>query len=145
MEMERKYQEYKDINEQVLYLHKSKKIIVDTEDRHYLEERNYVSLVKPYKAFFSTGRNNKGKLVYKKETNFKEVIKLVNLDDAYAKMLYELIGVFERKIKSVLFAEICHNYVTCDNSDIYCIRYVDEIKRFINDETSELPFFLPGF
>lgn len=145
MEMERKYQEYKDINEQVLYLYKSKKIIVDVEDRHYLEERNYVSLVKPYKAFFSTGRNNKGKLVYKKETNFKEVIKLVNLDDAYAKMLYELIGVFERKFKSVLFSEICHNYVTCDNSDIYCIRYVDEIKRFINDETSELPFFCPGF
>lgn len=28
MEMERKYQEYKDINEQVLYLYKSKKIIV---------------------------------------------------------------------------------------------------------------------
>ena len=141
MEMERKYQKYKDINEQVLYLYKSKKIIVDAEVRHYLEERNYVSLVKPYKAFLSTGRNNKGKLVYKKETNFKEVIKLVNLDDAYAKMLYELIGVFERKFKSVLFSEICHNYVTCDNSDIYRIRYVDEIKRFINDETSELPFF----
>ena len=69
----------------------------------------------------------------------------MNLDDAYAKMLYELIGAFERKFKSVLFAEICHNYVTCDNSDIYCIRYVDEIKRFINDETSELPFFCPGF
>ena len=145
MEMERKYQEYKDINEQVLYLYNSKKIIVDVEDRHYLEERNYVSLVKPYKAFFSTGRNNKGKLVYKKETNFKEVIKLVNLDDAYAKMLYELIGVFERKFKSVLFAEICHNYVACDNSDIYCVRYVDEIKRFINDETSELPLFCPSF
>ena len=55
MEMERKYQEYKDINEQVLYLYKSKKIIVDAEVRHYLEERNYVSLVKPYKAFFFNG------------------------------------------------------------------------------------------
>ena len=42
MEMERKYQEYKDINEQVLYLYNSKKIIVDVEDRHYLEERNYI-------------------------------------------------------------------------------------------------------
>lgn len=41
--------------------------------------------------------------MYKKETNFKEVIKLVNLDDAYAKMLYELIGVFERNFKSVYF------------------------------------------
>lgn len=41
--------------------------------------------------------------MYKKETNFKLVIKLVNLDDAYAKMLYELIGVFERKFKSVYF------------------------------------------
>ena len=35
------------------------KCVEYSEDRHYLEERNYVSLVKPYKAFFSTGRNNK--------------------------------------------------------------------------------------
>ena len=34
MEMERKYQEYKDINEQVLYLYNSKKIIVDVEDEY---------------------------------------------------------------------------------------------------------------
>ena len=107
------------------------------EDRHYLEERNYVSLVKPYKAFFSTGRNNKGKLVYKKETNFKEVIKLVNLDDAYAKMLYELIGVFERKFKSVLFAEICHNYVTCDNSDLILPR-IEEINVKVNPSNSRI-------
>lgn len=119
------------------YLCKSKKIIVDVEDRHYLEERNYVSLVKPYKAFFSTGRNNKGKLVYKKETNFKEVIKLVNLDDAYAKMLYELIGVFERKFKSVLFAEICHNCVTCDNSDLSLPR-IEEINVKVNPSNSRI-------
>ena len=67
MENITKHQIYRNINEQIQYLYDSKKIIVDVEDRHYLEERNYISLVKPYKAFFSTGRNNKGKLVYKKE------------------------------------------------------------------------------
>jgi hypothetical protein len=49
----------------VEYLYKSKKIIVDDEDKHYFSERNYISLINPYKQFFSTGRNNKGKLIYK--------------------------------------------------------------------------------
>lgn len=145
MENITKHQIYRNINEQIQYLYDSKKIIVDVEDRHYLEERNYISLVKPYKAFFSTGRNNKGKLVYKKESNFKDVIRLVNLDDEYAKRLYELVGVFERKLKSILFTEICHNYITCENSDIYCIRYIDEIKQFISGNSSELPLFCKNF
>ncbi|WP_373211421.1 Abi family protein [Holdemanella biformis] len=145
MKNKTKHQEYKNIDEQIQYLYDSKKIIVDAEDRHYLEERNYISLVKPYKAVFSTGRNNEGKFVYKKESNFKDVIKLVNLDDEYAKKLYELIGAFERKFKSVLFTEICHNYVTCENPDIYCIRYIDEISRFIKGNSSELPIFCKNF
>lgn len=52
MENITKHQIYRNINEQIQYLYDSKKIIVDVEDRHYLEERNYISLVKPYKAFF---------------------------------------------------------------------------------------------
>lgn len=63
MKNKTKHQEYKNIDEQIQYLYDSKKIIVDAEDRHYLEERNYISLVKPYKAVFSTGRNNEGKFV----------------------------------------------------------------------------------
>lgn len=57
MKNKTKHQEYKNIDEQIQYLYDSKKIIVDAEDRHYLEERNYISLVKLYKAVFSTGRN----------------------------------------------------------------------------------------
>ena len=70
------YKTYMTIDEQIEYLKESKKIVVDDEDRHYFEERNYISLINPYKEYFSTGRNNKGKLVYKKEANFKELINL---------------------------------------------------------------------
>ena len=45
MENITKHQIYRNINEQIQYLYDSKKIIVDVEDRHYLEERNYISLV----------------------------------------------------------------------------------------------------
>ena len=61
----------------------------------------------------------------------------MNLDDAYAKMLYELIGVFERKFKSVLFAEICHNYVACDNSDLTLPR-IEEINVKVNSSNSRI-------
>ena len=39
------YKTYKTIDEQIEYLKESKKIIVDDEDRHYFEERNYISLI----------------------------------------------------------------------------------------------------
>lgn len=36
---------YKSIDEMVEYLYKSKKIIVDNEDKHYFTERNYISII----------------------------------------------------------------------------------------------------
>lgn len=77
-------------------------------------------------------------MVYKKEANFKELINLISIDDKFAKKLYEAIGYFERKLKNVLFSEICKLYIDNEEKDIHCISYVSEIHSFITKQT-ELP------
>ena len=52
MNEKREIKTYKSIDEMVEYLYKSKKIIVDDEDKHYFSERNYISMISPYKQFF---------------------------------------------------------------------------------------------
>lgn len=79
-----KYKTYKTVDKQIEYLKENKNIIVDEEDRHYLEDRNYISLVNPYKIFFASGRNNEGKLVYKKQLNFKELLSIIKIDEDYS-------------------------------------------------------------
>ena len=73
MNEKREIKTYRSIDERVEYLYKSKKIIVDDEDKHYFSERNYISMINPYKQFFSTGRTNKGKLIYEKNTTSKNL------------------------------------------------------------------------
>ena len=102
-------------------------------------------MINPYKEYFSTGRNNKGKLVYKKEANFKELINLISIDDKFAKKLYEAIGYFERKLKNVLFSEICKLYIDNEEKDIHCISYVSEIHSFITKQTELPPQFCSNF
>lgn len=115
MNEKREIKTYKSIDEMVEYLYKSKRIIVDDEDKHYFSERNYISMINPYKQFFSTGRNNKGKLIYKKEHNFKELINIIKIDDEFSKLMYEKIGLFEKKLKVVVFNEMCLKYVNCED------------------------------
>lgn len=126
---------YKSIDEMVEYLYKSKKIIVDNEDKHYFSERNYISIINPYKQFFSTGRNNKGELIYKKEHNFKELLKIVKIDDEFSKLMYEKIGLFEKKLKVIIFDEMCLKYINCEDciKDKTCTVYLDEIKNFLEN------------
>lgn len=59
--------------------------------------------------------------------------------------MYSYIGEFEKKFKSVLFSEICKKYINCDNSDKYCISYVDEINNFLTNNETDLPRFCPNF
>ena len=135
MNEKREIKTYKSIDEMVEYLYKSKKIIVDDEDKHYFSERNYISLINPYKQFFSTGRNNKGKLIYKKEHNFKELINIIKIDDEFSKLMYEKIGLFEKKLKVVVFNEMCLKYVNCEDcsKDKTCTIYLKEIKDFLEN------------
>lgn len=59
MNEEREIKTYKSIDEMVEYLYKSKKIIVDDEDKHYFSERNYISMINPYKQFFQQAETTK--------------------------------------------------------------------------------------
>ena len=146
MNREHENKTYKSIDEMVEYLYKSKKIIVDTEDEHYFSERNYISLINPYKQFFSTGRNNKGELIYKKDHNFKELLKIVKIDDEFSKLTYEKIGLFEKKLKVQIFDEMCLKYINCEDclKDKACTTYLDEIKSFLESGTS-IPRFCENY
>ena len=59
MNEKREIKTYKSIDEMVEYLYKSKKIIVDDEDKHYFSERNYISMINPYKQFFQQAETTK--------------------------------------------------------------------------------------
>lgn len=59
MNEKREIKTYRSIDEMVEYLYKSKKIIVDDEDKHYFSERNYISMINPYKQFFQQTETTK--------------------------------------------------------------------------------------
>lgn len=40
---------YKTIDEQIEYLRKNKRIIIDEEDKHWFKDINYITMVNPYK------------------------------------------------------------------------------------------------
>lgn len=44
---------YRSVDEQITYLKENKKIIVKDEQRYIFRERNYSSLINPYKEFFA--------------------------------------------------------------------------------------------
>lgn len=136
------YKTYKTVDEQIQHLKDNKKIIVDDEDRHYLEERNYISLINPYKVFFASGRNNEGRLIYKNQSNFKELLNIIKIDEDYSKRIYGLIGSFEKKFKNIIISEICSKYVNINDS--YCLKYIDELYKFLLG-TIEFPMFCENY
>lgn len=134
--------EYKTVDEQIKYLKDNKKIIVKDEHKNIFEERNYTSLINPYKDFFSNGRDENGNHIYVKEIDFEEILKIIKVDDDFCTTMYTYIGVFEKKFKAVLFSEICKKYIDCDQEDKTCTCYVDEINEFLNNEDlDKLPRF----
>lgn len=123
------YKTYKTIDEQIKYLKENKKIIVDDEDRHWLQDVNYISLINPYKEIFANGKNQEGKHIYTNFVNFKEILKVMNVELSFSNVLYKDIRGFERKFKNLVFSELCNIYVS--NHDDYCIQYHKEIYNFL--------------
>ena len=139
------YKTYKTIDEQIDYLKENKKIIVDTEDKHWLKDVNYISLINPYKEIFANGKNKEGKHIYPNYVNFKELLKVMKIDYEFSAKAYNDIRDFERKLKNLVIIEICNKYKHILN-DSFCIQYVYEIKNFIdNPSDSTLPLFCPNF
>lgn len=102
--------------------------------------------VNPYKEFFSYGKNEKGKYIYVKDTDFEDILKINKIDEEFCTAMYSYIGTFEKKFKTVLFNEICLKYINCDNPDYTCTSYVDEIDEFVKTgDMNKLPRFCVNF
>lgn len=103
MECIENHKEYKNIDEQIRYLYDSKKIVVDKEDEHWFVDVNYITLINPYKEIFATGKDENGNHVYGEYTNFKEFLKIMEIELKFTDVLYKSIRDFERKFKNVIF------------------------------------------
>lgn len=135
---------FRTIEEQIRYIQEYKSIFTSQEDYNLFLERNYASIINPYKELFSSGRNHEGKHIYKKNTDLKEIINLIKIDDNYSAKLYSLIGYFEKRFKNEIFYAISLKYAF--NNDINCINYVDEIKNYLDFKQNEnLPIFCDNF
>lgn len=127
---------YKTIDEQIKYLKESKKIIVDKEDEHWFIDVNYITLINPYKDFLANGKDSNGNHIYPNYVNYKELLKIMNLELQFSDVLYKDIRNFERKFKNVTFSILCKRYVQ-EQQDIYCLNYVNEIYNFNNQYSIE--------
>lgn len=97
------HKSYKNIDEQITYLYESKKIIVAEEDKHWLIDVNYITLINPYKEIFATGKDKDGKHIYSEYVDFKELLKIMKIELEFTDTLYKSIRDFERKFKNVVF------------------------------------------
>ena len=123
------YKRYKTVEEQIAYLKETKKIIVDDEDRHWFDDVNYISLINPYKEIFANGKTKEGKHIYPNYVNFKEILKVMEVELSFTDALYRNIRSFERKLKNLVFNELCNIYVS--NDDYFCIKYSADIYDFL--------------
>lgn len=138
------YKTYKTVDEQIEYLKANKKIFVSEKHKDFLYERNYISIINPYKEFFAVGKNQKKNHIYKESIDFIEIMKLIKVDDAFSHQLYAYISIFERKFKNILITEMCNKYMV-EPLDKECIIYIDEIQNFLCSPSEEnLPRFCPS-
>jgi len=139
---------YKNIDEQIEYLKMFKKIIINENERSILEDRNYISVINPYKEFFATNqivKNIEGYTkkihIYESETPIQNILSVVKYDDKISDYFFRTIGQFERKFRNVLINAICELYVhnsQMPNESLKCLEYITEIEKFINQYTIEL-------
>lgn len=139
---------YKNVDEQIEYLKKSKNIIINKDERYVLEDRNYISVINPYKDFFATNqvvKNIKGYTkkihIYESETSIQDILNVVKYDDEISNYFFRTIGQFERKFKNVLINAICELYVRdsqIPNESLKCLEYITEIEKFIKQYTIEI-------
>lgn len=153
---EKELKKYRNVDEQIEYLYKSKKIINDFSDNRWLKEVNYITLINPFKEIFAAGIDGKGNHIYKNETKVQHFVSLLQLDGQFSDCLFWAIRDFERKLKTLVITEMCEAYACNedgDEKDETCTSYVQDISSFLyaytnsdNTELSEilLPCFCPN-
>lgn len=142
---------YKTIDEQIEYLRKNKRIIIDEEDKHWFKDINYITMVNPYKELFSNGKDTNGNHIYTTNINFKELLNVMKIDCEFANYLFKDIRRFEQKLKASLFSSLCKAY-SKKQDDLYSTKYINEIKIFLYDyqtiidkqKINELPLLCPN-
>ena len=127
--------------EMIEFLKENKKIIVSDEYSEIYSERNYVSIINPYKTVFSYGTKQNGCHYYKNITSIEDYVRLANLDDDFSNALYRYIGIFEKRLKNEVIDQCCKLYV--EKGDANCTTYSQEIKDVI-DGKRKTPTFGPN-
>ena len=67
---------FKTYEEQLDYLEKNKRITHNLDNELILQERNYSSLITPYKEIFSSGRDASNKHIYNYDTSLSDLIRM---------------------------------------------------------------------
>jgi len=96
---------FKTLDEQSFYLVSTKNVVDDPVIKEILSERSYVSIINPYKKLFSKGVGSQGHTYYE-NIDFKQYMEMAALDDFCSSILYQWIGMFERKLKLAIAYEI---------------------------------------
>ena len=97
---------YKNIDEQIEYLKMFKKIIINENERSILEDRNYISVINPYKEFFATNqivKNIEGYTkkihIYESETPIQNILSVVNMMIKFLTIFLEPLGNLKGNLK----------------------------------------------
>lgn len=123
------------------YLKENKKIFVSSEYSNIFVERNYISIINPYKTLFAYGKKKDGSHYYKDNVSIEEIMTIIRLDDLFCQSLYNYIGAFERRIKEEVITHCCKPYV--EKGDTECVTYSEEIKIFLENGATP-PLFSPN-
>ncbi len=117
---------FKTYDEQIDYLMENKNIKYSEEIKEVLKERQYTSIINPYKTLFSKGKDKENNHIYDDEIDFDCYIRLAKADDFYANKISILIGSFERRLKVSLGYHISHQMFL--NNDSYAVEYKKTFK-----------------
>lgn len=130
---------YRSDHELLDHLRDDKNIIDIHNHRDLILNRTYVSSINPYKKIFSIGIDQFGNHLYRPRIFSEDYKKLIQIDDLFAGKYFQLIGVFERKLKLLIINKLCNQMN--EIGDQYCIEYPKQFLAVLNNE--DLSFELP--
>lgn len=134
--------EYKSPKEIKEILINQKNIIFEEGfDENFFLSHDYTRFFNPFKDFICTNKGSGGKRVYGIKTDFNYLTKLNECDEYISMWFVKTIGLFEKKIKSLLSCEICNSMVL--NGDLNCTDFSIFQEMLEDNYVSKLSCFYP--
>lgn len=120
-----------DINQQLDYLEKYKKVNLDYIDsKRLLNEIGYVNIISPYKHYYHTGKES-GKHIYPAEVDISSYINRY-LDDKEVTMnIRENLFEYEKLIKTQIGSALSKKYAYCDKTHQIKSVIITDLNRVI--------------